>query len=769
MSESRDKEDLIGKMLLKAGLVDEGQLENVRKIQSTLLDRGASVSSLSILHQNELVSRADLEKLQEFVDERFQQIDSILPPALRYSFLKEEPLARRALEAGVVSRETFDRARKAKKVLDEYGIDKTTTELLVEQESVDVQKLRGLHSKETGEDAPLDAGADTASFEETESGEGSSAAASTSAETTRDAYSNRESGSVMTSVDRNLLEELVRQDRIERSQIPDIVNRARTKQQQGDPASSPVRSVLKEMSLITPENAGDLIDAAMENQARRERWDRRSLLQMGAVLASVLLLITLTGFLFSTLTGTDGTDPRADASTAKTKTSSGTDGVTADQNSPRKNTGGTKPATADASGSEPETSPPERTSYLMTFKKQFNFFHPEHASCTCQVEYDGRRITERNLNISPDGRLSFSFARSSERNAFSKGLYLARCTVREDTPRMPQDPLNALEMYGPDSKQFQGYIYEEQWSFRIVERIGSLSSIVNNRWSFAEQLRTATGRLLDVWAQFQNGAEQSPPNFQKLNKQYSNLNRQCSSIRKQLEEINRTYRTHPYPDVRSQLEHVTRQLPRVALGIVKKRMEQEGRTIPENLKKRAGAASDTPGERADELVEQLKNQRKTLPEKKNGVQLSRNLRKYFEQDVDTLLQNETLLRLLSRKNVLREGLPTSDALMMRSTLTQIYKYVSSHIEFHALLVENAGALRLLSEKNADKVRQLPPLLTRHLHALLARLAEQRDVDLPFKLKSVDRPIPEIRKQINQIARTAGVSYTPFSDEGNRNQ
>ncbi len=745
MPESRSRDDLIGKILRKAGLVEEEQLRKVKEIQSSLRDRGASISLVSILHQQELISRNDLQTLQEYIDENVQQLDRILPPRFDHPFLKEENLAERALEEGVISEEQYERAAGAEAVLDEHGMDRTAAELLVEQESVNPRTLRAVHERpSTGT-----AGADDRASE----------TASTSGSVSTDTGGRK--GTVMSTVDRNVLEELIRQGELQRSRIPAIVRRAKKKRDQDSTASSPVREVLKEMGLITPENVGEIIDAAMENEAPYSTgWGTGSLLRSGAVLLSAVLLLAIFGYLLSP-SGTDRpkqAEKKEDGAPAVAEPDAG---ETEDAQPPEQQTSRTERSASETDG---ETSQPPEPSYLMTFRMAFQQSSFRNATCTCRIAYDERRLTEKNLRIPEDGELSFQFARTSDRDQFSIGIYLARCSMNGETPGMTQKPLYAIETYGPEHQLFQDFIYENLWNFRLVSGFGSPGAIRNRRWKLANQLRSTIKEIRTRWEPLRETVERSSPDINRLSRLFRNLNEICSSLSKKLKDVEQNYRTYPYPAYRERLKKACRILPRAGAGLIAGVMKEQGKTVPEQLKTISSESSIDAGKRSRTAMDTLSELLEQLPENKQDVELSLNLRKKLYRDLRILLQAETLIRLLTREDIRREGIPEDDPLVVKSTLFQLYRYISTHVELHSVLLGKARPLGILDEQRAKQIGNLPDLLRRHMHAVLVDLAEERNVSPPGPVTSVDESISSIRNRIDEIVERAEIPYRPSANE-----
>ncbi len=227
--------------------------------------------------------------------------------------------------------------------------------------------------------------------------------------------------------------------------------------------------------------------------------------------------------------------------------------------------------------------------------------------------------------------------------------------------------------------------------------------------------------------------------------------------------MNRQFRAYPYPSYWNRLAKATRFLPNAAAGMIRAIMEERGKDIPQKLKNLSGSTDQSTGALAKSTLDDLRKLKKNLPESKKKVELYKNLSDFLKRDARVLLQVETLLRLLTRKNVRREGIPDDNELQLKSILLQLNTYLLGHIELHSLLVENASSLQSMDEKKARKIEQLPSLLRDHTNAVLTRLAKDGGIKPPGSIQSVKQSPAEIRKDIQEVVKLLDITYAPFSE------
>ncbi len=755
MSELSEEEDaLLAKLLLNTDLVSEENVAAVRDMQSNLRDQDIKISIVDLLLQRDLLSRSDLNSLRSLVEQETEGGDALMPARFEYPFLTQKEIAERAREEGVISDRTYERMREIQEQLEEQGITKTGGEVLVEQGFVQPEELQIEESSseegfmdriEEGGDLPESFTASQSTSSESREGRGDPS---------------RSRSQVMTELDRYVLEELVERGRIERAQIPDVVEEARNRETDG-PGGSAVQDELRDRGILHPTTEREVLSAAMDRREQAQQWQNR-FGNTGPLIVTGVLILCAAGIIYAFYGSGDGQTPSDTAATKATTTETSDEPAATS----RRQTAGGEEREPDRE-EQPESAQ-QKTENLLTFEANVGRILAEQ-DCQCVIEFEGASVSQVSGRINEKGVMRISALSTAGAGAYAPGVYALICRINESPgsslPAVPSAFVYPLEEYGPtDQPHFEKFLNGDLWTFVTVAALPtSESKVEENRENFGRQLRAALQEIVEQWESVKPFLSDREPDHPQLREEFRALYQNTRKLKKRLREFD-SYETFYFPAIRERVLELTDELAGAVARLMIKQREQQDMDIPSDLRRIAGSGAGGSMSAIRSLVETFQALRDRLPGEDESSNPAQFLKPVVREELRKLMQVEAVLRYLSSHSDVQEQAIQQNREMAPYYFLSFYKYALAQISVRSVLLNNTSKFSVFDDETGQSIDELSARMEGRLGQVIRDLVGEFNITLSQKIPESNQFDGNLKQQITETFQRAGVEQAVLEIE-----
>lgn len=742
MSQISEEEDaLLARLLLNTDLVSEQNVEMVRELKETFREQGVKVSIVDLLIQSGFLSRSDLNSLREMVNEETGEGESIMPPRFEHPFLTQQDLAERALDEGIISEDTFEQVEAIRDLFDEHGVSKTGGEILVEQGFVEPYEL-DIDEEPAEEEGTMDIPSED---------EVDLSSTNTSTSEGR-ASGDRESGgetlkrsSVISELDRFVIEELVERGRLERSQIPTIVEKARERQQ-GEGGASAVQDVLKDQGIIHPTKESEILSAAMDRRDEAQA-SRRQFSSVGPMTVTIVLVICVAGVFFLLFgSGDEGSVEKNGAVTNDEGTEETTTTAARDLSEAGEDDSSETQQPDRETEEEPEPAP------LLTFQANVGALLGGN-TCQCDILFDGQRVTSVSGTIDPEGQIKIEAFPRSDRDRYTPGAYLLDCEVTEtpgqDLPLFPLVFQYALEERDPgDGFRYEALLGGDLWDFKLYSGFDAAQN-EQGRKAYAMTLRKRLRAIREQWKKLKPLLARDEPENRQLSEAYGTLNEWCGRM---VEKLNSraSKRSFYYPNIREVVRRRVRNLPKVAARVWITQLRNRDIDVPDRLLQAAGNVSGGSLATAESIANSIREQMNQLPGEGDSVNPFYGFEPLLKQELRKLAGIVQALWYIRNDEDLRRKQ------IERHKFISVSKYLYAQINLRSMLLDRTLLTNVFDESTASPVEGLPKQVQKYLRLVLVDLADARGVELPDDIADVEGSMDAVEEDLTNRFDRVGI-------------
>lgn len=755
MSELSEEEDaLLAKLLLNTDLVSEENVAAVRDMQSNLRDQDIKISIVDLLLQRDLLSRSDLNSLRSLVEQETEGGDALMPARFEYPFLTQKEIAERAREEGVISDRTYERMREIQEQLEEQGITKTGGEVLVEQGFVQPEELQIEESSseegfmdriEEGEDLQESFTASQSTSSESREGRGDPS---------------RSRSQVMTELDRYVLEELVERGRIDRAQIPDVVEEARNRETDG-PGGSAVQDELRDRGILHPTTEREVLSAAMDRREQAQQWQNR-FGNAGPLIVTGVLILCAAGIIYAFYGSGDGQTPSDTAATKATTTETSDEPAATS----RRQTAGGEEREPDRE-EQPESAQ-QKTENLLTFEANVGRILAEQ-DCQCVIEFEGASVSQVSGRINEEGVMRISALSAAGAGAYAPGVYALICRINESPgsslPAVPSAFVYPLEEYGPtDQPHFEKFLNGDLWTFVTVAALPtSESKVEENRENFGRQLRAALQEIVEQWESVKPFLSDREPDHPQLREEFRALYQNTRKLKKRLREFD-SYETFYFPAIRERVVKLTDELAGAVARLMIKQREQQDMDIPSDLRRIAGSGAGGSMSAIRSLVETFQALRDRLPGEDESSNPAQFLKPVVREELRKLMQVEAVLRYLSSHSDVQEQAIQQNREMAPYYFLSFYKYALAQISVRSVLLNNTSKFSVFDDETGQSIDELSARMEGRLGQVIRDLVGEFNITLSQKIPESNQFDGNLKQQITETFQRAGVEQAVLEIE-----
>lgn len=755
--QTKTEDRVLRRFLLREGVVSEQDMKECMKLQESLKKEDVYLPLGQLLCLKNYLSERVYQEIDEHLTEHMGGYDETLPAYLKHSFVNDPNFPDTALKEGLISTDEHKKARKIQRKLEEKEVYLPLGEVLVKWGFIKLSKAKALQLSRESEDRT--GGTMTEEGKTTESEEDTIPELSE-----------------LSFTDRTMMESLIRENKLDRSQVPGILEAARNRSETGSISSS-LRNVLTEEGIV---DSDELTRMTSSEFSKVRLPQEREPMGFGLKVAVFLLCFVGGGAGIFILGGqTQGGDNRdyqqetardegdfipAGLRNESQSSSSEKQASASDQNSGGQNSKNDTLSIPDQNGVFLAKGQNRFTFSVRLSPKQLRLpsdqlflkvFLEDHPVYPTYIQLNKRAGGRYEITMDPP---FYDPNSNRKEDLVPFGLYRLKLFYSSSRPPLTApDPvyLAAEEYYSPLDSSFEAFLNGQSWKTEIVKPYGSRQRIKKSRTELLEFLRKQLQDFQNPEGAFSEwktklarvystGKSPSSETFLKLTRKIEEI---AQEKQKNIKNIETRFQILPFGEIRKNVRQYVRGLPQNMFALTRRAFQEyyEG-SLPHWLENK-NRSSDLP---LPELAEKPK---------KISQEIARKMKKPLSDSAFSLLDNviqnlyntSRLLSMLEDKQSFLASFPyLSDE--KYATVIQFLDFVEGYLTFQELGIRFSSLSSVLDQSEARKkkeiLRKLPEVLKQKAHFLIYRGLQEEDVRIPDNLISSKKQIKN--RSINEL-------------------